>query len=353
MNIRSSTICALLFATAVLADAPQLEFKTLTYASSVDGTAPLFVDVCWLPDGRKKPLLVVMHGYGGSRKDVDADVKALAARGVVAIAPDMRGRGDSAGKWDSGGLDVHDITGAVLAVVDELPGEVDARNLNIVGYSGGGGNAISCAVRFPDLFRNCISFFGIADYAGWHASKGRPDCNRGMEKALGGPPDKLPDVYLARNAIPAASNALLGKLHFFWDAEETQCPPGMIERFIERYRTASGKNIAVHVSRPGDTARWIHGYRTSIPDLSKADDLFLPDVLVTEPASPRLPPKGRLVVPGYLVTRHFQVWLADGQRGQATIDYDLTGKKPVVTIFEKPANIPVRVVLESPLGRLP
>ena len=327
--------------------------QELVYASSYDRTQPLLADVALVPDGRAKPLLVAMHGYGGGREAVMQDIQELAQRGVVALAPDMRGRGGSAGRWDSGGLDVHDILDAVLAALARHPDEIDARNLSIVGYSGGGGNAIACMVRFPDLFRTYVSFFGISDYGGWHRSGGRPDCNMWMEAALGGTPDEVPELYAARNAIRAAANARCGKLHFFWDEEEMMCPPEMIEAFLDVHRQAGLGNAAVHISRRGDGHRWSHNYRSGNPDLSAADDLYLGDVFSPETRSPRLPPRGRLVVPGYLVTRQFQVWIEDGQRGQVTVEYDLTGAAPAVCVVDDPRGYDVRILLGSPLSKLP
>lgn len=330
----------------------ELTSETLPYASSVDGTQSLLADVVFGANGRPKPLLLVMHGYRGSRADVAQDLRELSARGVVAMAPDLRGLGGSAGKWDSGGLDVHDILDAVLAALRRYPGEIDPCNLNLVGYSGGGGNAIACMVRFPDLFQNTISFFGISDYGGWYRSGGRPDCNQVMEAALGGTPDTLPEAFAARNAIPAAANARCGRLHFFWDHEETMCPPAMIEAFLAERARAGAEWPAprVHVSKPGDARRWIHGYRSGNPDLGAADELFLPDVLAPKPHSPRLPPVGRLVVPGYLVTRRFQVWLGDGQRGRAVVEYDCRGPATKVTVVENPGGFPVHVEPSSPLA---
>jgi pimeloyl-ACP methyl ester carboxylesterase len=329
--------------------------QTIKYNSSADGTGPLLADVAMLPDGKPKPLLVVMHGYNGSKADVAQDLRELSARGVVAVAPDMRGRGGSRGKWDSGGLDVHDILDSVLETVRRYPKEIDARNLNVVGYSGGGGNAIACAVRFPDVFRTCVSFFGISDYAWWHRSKARPDCNEAMEHALGGTPDAVPEVYEARNATAAAGNAL-ARLHFFWDARETNCPPQMIRDFLEAYRKSGRSDACDHESKPGDARRWQHGYRSGNRDLSAADEIFLKDVLVPDAAPPKLPRTGKLVVNGYLVTRHFSVWIGDSRKGpvkgRVTVEYDLTGARPVVKVVENPRKYKVSIE-DSPLAALP
>jgi pimeloyl-ACP methyl ester carboxylesterase len=294
-----------------------------------------------------------MHGYSGDRTAVALDLTELAPKGVFAIAPDMRGRGGSAGRWDSGGLDVHDIADAVLEAVRRWPREIDASSLHVMGYSGGGGNAIACMVRLPDLFRTYTSFFGISDYGGWHRSRGRPDCNVRMEEALGGGPDALPDVYLARNAIPAAANARCGKLHFFWDVQEAGCPPDMVQAFVDAHRSAGLRGARVHVSRPGDRVRWIHGYRRDSPGLRSADAVVLRDVLRARGRSSRLPKRGRLVVPGYVVTRWFQVWVEDGQRGQVTVEYDCRTAIPVVRVVDNPGGYTVRIVPTSPFAALP
>lgn len=335
------------------AAAVEVPVETLRYASSADQIQPLQVDVALVADGRPKPVLVVMHGYGGNRGNMTADLKAHAARGIVALAPDMRGAGGSAGRFDSGGLEIHDILDAVLEVLKKYPQETDPKNLNIVGYSGGGGNTIACMVRFPDLFHSYTSFFGISDYAAWHRSGGRKDCNSKMEAALGGPPDAKPEVYLARNFIPAAGNARCGSLHFCWDDQEKQCPPKMIEDFVAAYRQAGGTRAAVHVSKAGDKARWTHGYR---PAGEAADALFLPDVLAPKPKAPALPPTGRLVVPGFLVTRHFAVWIGDAKKGdvkgQVTVEYDVRGAQPVVKVIENAKQYAVTIEA-SPLAALP
>ncbi|MCZ7647037.1 MAG: prolyl oligopeptidase family serine peptidase [Planctomycetota bacterium] len=346
-------LCAALwFANAAQAGTPEVHRETLKYKSSVDGIEPLQADLALVLDGKPKPLLVVMHGYGGNRKNMAADLNAHAPRGLVAVAPDMRGAGGSAGKFDSGGLEIHDILDAVLETLKKYPTEIDPRNLNIVGYSGGGGNAIACMVRFPDLFQSCTSFFGISDYAAWNRSGGRKDCNASMERALGGGPDQQPEIYLARNFIPAAGNARAGSLHFAWDSQEAQCPPKMIEDFIAACKQAGVNRLQAHVSKPGDKARWVHGYR---PAGEAADALFLPDVLAPKPASPALPPSGRLVVPGFLVTRAFAVWIGDAKkgdvRGQVTIEYDLR-KQPMVKVVENAKNYPVGIEA-SPLALLP
>lgn len=112
---------------------PQLTFKTITYSSFHDKTGPIYADVAFPTNKSALPLLVVMHGYSGNRSAVGPDIRELATKGVFAVAPDMRGCGNSSGKWDSGGLDVHDILDCVLVSIQSFPTNIDSKNLNIVG----------------------------------------------------------------------------------------------------------------------------------------------------------------------------------------------------------------------------
>jgi pimeloyl-ACP methyl ester carboxylesterase len=321
----------------------QTRFERLTYRSSVDDTSPLHADVAFQPGTGRKPVLLVMHGYTGTRKHVTADLKQLAPKGLFVVAPDMRGCGDSAGKWDSGGLDVHDILDAARAALERWPEETDSARVSVLGYSGGGGNAMSCAVRFPDFFSACVSFFGISDYAEWHRSRSRADMMRRLEGALGGSPEVVPDQYTARNANAAAGNVLVGRMHLFWDVEERNCPPKMVEEFVRNHHLAGGRRVEAHISRPGDPARWRHGYRSGIDDLAKADDVFLPSVTRVVEGGVELPKKGRLVVPGYLVTRRFSVWVEDGTRGAVTVEYDQSGNAVRVDVVENRGDWKVRI----------
>jgi len=325
--------------------------EKLVYASSVDAVSPLYADMAWIADGRRKPLLAVMHGFGGGRDSVSQDIQELASVGMFCVAPDMRGRGDSSGEWDAGGLDVHDIVDSLLAAIRKQPDEIDRTNINIVGYSGGGGNCYLAATRFPDLFHVAAPFFGISDYGLWYETMGRPDCNETMRKVLGGSPSEKPAVYAARNACLAAGNARATRWHIFWDEKEEGCPPVLNEKFIEAHRAAGLRNATPHRSRVNDKTRWIHGYRSHEPQLGRADRIFCREILSKAPDL-SLPVSGELTVCGYLVTRHFQVFVEDGRRGVVKIRYHLKAPKPEIMIVDNPENLRMTVSDKSPLADL-
>lgn len=309
-----------------------LQQVTIRYASSIDGLAPLLADVIFCNDGAAKPLTAVLHGFHCTRGHVTADCIALARRGLFCVTPDMRGHGDSAGSHDCGGLQIYDIVDALAEAARQFPRDCDAGHVNAVGYSGGGGNVLSLATKFPQLLQAGASFFGISDYDLWYRTQGRVDCNRTMERALGGKPEDVPGRYAARSSLRAIGNNPHTRLHLFWDAEETACPPVLNQWLAESAARLGHTNIITHASGPGDAARWIHGYRTGVPQLEAADEIFAPDFLASRGPWP-MPVRGTLDVAGYVVTSRFSAWLGDGLSGLARIHYDLSGPSPRVSLL--------------------
>lgn len=317
--------------------------STLTYASRIDGLGPLHADVVFRADGRPKPLTAVLHGFHCTRGHVAADCEALARLGLFCVAPDMRGHGDSAGTHDCGALQICDLVDALREAAAAFPAECDRARINAVGYSGGGGNVYALVTKFPELLQAGASFFGISDYALWHETRGRPDCNATMERAIGGTPAEVPARYAARSALRAVGNNPHTRLHVFWDEAETACPPVLNERFLEAAQRLGYGNGVAHCSRAGDAARWHHGYRRNVADLYAGDALFTPDFLA--PPQPwRLPLRGELDVCGYVVTARFAVWIGDGTAGHVRIRYDASGHAPSVEILEGEAPAALRVL---------
>lgn len=322
----------------------QITHTTMSYASRLDGLAPLYADAIFVPDGRPKPLVAVLHGFHCTRQHVTADCMALAERGLFCVAPDMRGHGDSAGRHDCGGLQICDIVDALCEAALAFPSEIDRRNVNAVGYSGGGGNVLSLCTKFPELLHGGASFFGMSDYALWHQTRGREDCNKTMEAALGGSPEEVPERYAARSSLRAVQNNPHTRLRLFWDTEEKDCPPILNERFLEEAQRLGYTNVHAEISRPGDPYRWHHGYRTTFPELAAGDPIFSADFL--QPPMPYvLPEQGELMVCGYVVTTRFAVWLGtDGLSGWARVRYDLGDSEPGVDVLEASSDAALRVI---------
>ncbi len=299
-----------------------IERRVIEFSSTVDGTGPLYAEAVWDNSLKNLPVVAVMCGYHGTRENVASTVRRLAEKKLCAVGIDMRGRGRSAGTPDSGAVEIHDIIDGLTAVCGQLASWVDPERWNIVGYSGGGGNVFSAITKFPDRFQVAAAFFGISDYEYWHRSEGRADCNRTMEKWIGGTPDQVPEKYKARNSAFAAGNCLKTEVHIFWDEQEADCPGRMNEIFAENATQAGHQHVICHKSKVTDKHRWYHGYEDDHADLIAAQDLFVPRMLERN-VDLSLPPTGRLKVAGYVETRNFKFWLGNGKAGAAEITYNL------------------------------
>jgi pimeloyl-ACP methyl ester carboxylesterase len=316
------------------------------YSSTADGTGPLYATAVFVPDGIRKPVLAVLHGFGDVTNDTSYSANALmpdlqpyAQLGLFCIAPDMRGHGKSAGKHDASGLDVHDILDGIQAAIAQHPTEADARNINFVGGSGGGGNCFAAFVRFPDTFHVMAEFYGISDYGEW--ARLTPHRVQ-MALALGGTPKEKPLDYAARNFIQAAGNNRKTRLHMYWDESETVCPAVLDDRFLEAYLFAGGTNAVAHISRDGDPVRFWHGPLSPRLYGGHADQL-VPE-MKTPVSDLSLPRRGTLTVCGYLVCRQFKVYVEDGTRGVVKIAYDVSRRKPKVVVTDNPDHLKVTIL---------
>jgi len=302
---------------------PGLVEKPLVYRSSVSHLDPLKAWMAYRPDGRSKPVVVAMHGYGdpvlrhGGRRMLGT-TRSYAERGLFALAVDLRGREESAGQRDDGGLEVMDIYDAVQAAVAQYPAEADGACVNLIGWSGGGGNTFSAVTRMPDLFSNAAAFYGITDYGYWADTsfKGL------IQPNVGGETRQVPDRYLARNSLLGVGNNAYTRFQFFWDEKERICPSWMDTEFRRIAGALGYGNITAHESRATDRFRWLHEGMDR-GSAVESERLTLPLMLEGNNPSPALRPEGRLMVLGYLMTRRFQILVGQGNDAVAEVAYQL------------------------------
>ncbi len=208
--------------------AQPLEVQRFSYNSSItdDGDGPISLNAAvvypsTLATGSAAPVAVVMHGYSPASGNINQYLtvaNSLARKGFVAIVVAMRGRDGSEGKRDSGGLEIYDIFDGVEHIKADpfFADKIDATNLHISGYSGGGGNVMSSLTKFPDYFNLGAAFFGMSDYGydlqnGWYnngANYGNPRTPI-LDTDVGNPNLGSPEVldrYLARASNQASKN---------------------------------------------------------------------------------------------------------------------------------------------------
>jgi polyhydroxybutyrate depolymerase len=124
-----------------------------------------------VPDGEVTglPLIVVLHGFGGSgaqAREVSGVEAAAQARGLRAVFAFPDGTGDDGfpRSWNAGGccpfanLDDVDDVGYLAALIADLTRDraLDARRVLVAGHSNGGMMAYRLACERPDLVRAVV-----------------------------------------------------------------------------------------------------------------------------------------------------------------------------------------------------
>ncbi|HEX6245034.1 MAG TPA: alpha/beta hydrolase, partial [Polyangiales bacterium] len=94
------------------------------------------------------PLVLLCHGWPELGRSWRHQLRALAAAGFHAVAPDMRGYGRTDAPNDVAAYSIHHLVGDMVALVSAL----GAPAAYIVGHDWGATVAWSAALMRPDLF---------------------------------------------------------------------------------------------------------------------------------------------------------------------------------------------------------
>lgn len=282
------------------------------------------------------PVVLLMHGWSGDATSFgNAALRRIAGYGVFAAAVGLRGRNSADGSRDASAREIYDIYDALTTIRTNFASAVSADKAALVGYSGGGGNALAAACKFPDTWSVVASHFGMSDYGrdatdGWYYNNGG---GYGSEvvTAVGGTPVAVPDNYYARDATAAITNYSGGHLYLFHDAADTSVPIVHSRRIQTALAAAGYTNYTANFTTATDALRWYHGYpsTTDQPNLIQTERLWMPAVRA-QPAW-TIAAAGTVTVIGYLVTKRFSVWLGDGTAEAATVVYDTTADRYTVT----------------------
>lgn len=297
--------------------------SVLTYTSTIDpALTTLTADVCYdngcaanaVSNGNKLPILVLMHGYSQNRTYISQAFKRRAAdAGFLVVAPNMRGRGGDPGSADDA-RDRYDIWDAIISAESLYPTVGDINRKYIMGYSGGGGDTIAMATKFPGQFIVQTAFFGWGDVG----------YNPNPDKSYWGSKDNRQEVinrvgprinlesYRARSSIGNIAQAVsqsTGQLYLFWDSED---PVGRAMRDVRDALIAGGApktRWLANESTPQDAIRWLHNYPDNVPNLILAEQ---PLYRMRELSAPEVQHTGVYDVAGYLVHgAGFEIWTAD------------------------------------------
>jgi pimeloyl-ACP methyl ester carboxylesterase len=333
-------LMVLLLSLALFISAPVFRFSHVDF---VYGEAHLRASATFQPAVANQPILVFMHTLDTSASDFTRSIRErFAEYGVFALFVEMRGRGGSGGTPDASGLEIQDIVEAVEYVKHFYPHHIDPSQLHIAGYSGGGGNALAAAARFPDYFNSVTSFFGISDYGhdpetGWYQSSADEIQRAFLEAWIGGSPDTVPDRYHARYSLGALTN-YQGRLWMFHDRGDTNVPAAQSLLVTEVLSRADLSNVTLNLTSNGDRVRWLHEYPHDGSPLIEAEALFMPPIVAREYPNLTIPQRGVFKIAGYLVTKRFEIWLGDGTDEFGEVHYDWVARTFGITAETAPSS---------------
>ncbi len=179
----------------------------LVHYKSFDGkiiSAFLWMPFNLKPDG-SNPAVVLPHGgpTGQTTDYFNSTAAALASRGYVCIAPNVRGSTgygmdfQKGNYQDLGGGDLQDEVYATRLLVDT--GYVDAKKIGITGGSYGGFMTLMAIGKTPDVWAAAVEEYGIID---WYTMLQHEDpFLQQYERTLMGDPEKDRAIYEADSPI--------------------------------------------------------------------------------------------------------------------------------------------------------
>lgn len=311
---------------------------SFTYTSSIDSSITnLAADYMYDTGFTARPIIVLMHGYAENIAHILTGTRQrFASRGFFVLIVGMRGRNSASGSRDASGREVMDIIDAVEYVKNNatLSAQIDSSRVVIAGYSGGGGNAIACLAKAPDYWNYAVSHFGPSDY-GWRNDTGWYYTNAGFQASLttdvGATPTAQPGWWRSRNhadalgyqlALAPKGNKILSLYH---DASDGSVGVAHSDRISTVLSNSSlSELLDYHRSTASDSTRYLHGYpEDSSGVLSAESDWWITAI---NSRQWKVPVSGTILVPGWIQTKRFSIWLGLTS-GNANPKIDSSGGK--------------------------
>lgn len=138
---------------------------------------------------RPAPILAATHGWHDSMPPFEP-LDTPPDDAYVRVHVDMRGRAFSTGSPDCNTWELFDIIDAVEFVRRRYAGFVVRDAAHFESSSGGGGNALALAGKFPDFFTTITALCPIADYSVWYENDRTGEFRDEMDAWIGSPPSR-------------------------------------------------------------------------------------------------------------------------------------------------------------------
>ena len=306
---------------------PYLDLRLVTSTVTPDVTFAILVHKPKSP----APVKLGTHGWHMSISDFAPE--ETPSSDYLTVDVDMRGRAFSTGSPDCNGWELYDVYDAYRFVLKEYAAHI-AKNSPVYfeSGSGGGGNALAIAGKFPDLFSAVIALCPISDYEAWYRFDEMGEFRDEMDVWIGKSPDEDEEAYRARSGLTLLPN-LMTHLLICHGNTDLRVPYPPVRHYARRAKEM-GKDVSLLT---------LHGVGTR-DHFGRATERQMALMnakckrnLKEHTEIPRLPERGELLVAGFLVTRHFQVF-TDLDR-VVKIRYDLAAR----TVTPIDTHAPIRV----------
>ena len=278
-----------------------------------------FAVVVYKPE-KPSPVMLLSHGWHQSVMPPSGKSKNPCP-GFLTVQVDMRGRKFSTGKPDCNGLELYDFYDTWLYLTGHYKAYIsDPSQVYYTGGSGGGGNGFSIVGKFPDLFCSVFISCGISDYAEWFRNDKTGEFRDEMLDWIGCTPEQNMEAYRSRSGITTVTN-MLTPTYIVHGATDLRVPVIHSRNFVNKAKEY-GKSIQyLELEDVGTRDHW--GKIT--PEQEKQREEFGRQARKYHPAPP-LPSSGKLIVAGYVVTKHFAVFM-DSIDDVGKINYNLKRHK--------------------------
>ncbi|MDD4125798.1 MAG: prolyl oligopeptidase family serine peptidase [Eubacteriales bacterium] len=239
----------------------------------------------------------------------------------LALEIDMRGRAFSEGSPDCNGYELIDVIDAIeYAKIYYKDLILDSDVIFFESGSGGGGNALAIAGKFPDYFAAINALYPISDYAEWYAGDEKGEFRNELDVWIGYPPGRNPEGYRSRSGVSLLSN-LRSPIFIAHGANDLRVPVQMSRRYKMQAEKLDKGHLVDYYEMAGVGNE---DHLGNITEAQKRELEIKKNRNLTCRRMPvEIPDKGEMVIGGYLVTKKFKIFLY-GLDEFARLEYDLS-----------------------------
>lgn len=301
--------------------------NSFTYSSSIDSITNLYATYSYGLGVTNQPIVIIMHGWNESATDYVSVINNIVSNKCFCCAVGLRSKNGASGTKDASGREIMDIYDAIQYIISNFPTIVNPNKINIVGFSGGGGNVYGSITKFPNLFNNAISYFGMSDYGydptyGWRYTNAA-GYQVSIDAAVGGSPATHLNNFNSRYAVGAINN-FKGKLRIYHDDQDSAVSVEQSRQVYSNFTAQS--RLVYNESGVGDPIRYLHGLGTDV--MNSLND-FKNDILIKN--KPSIGNSGILRINGYCITDRFDIRLGNLDNHVSNLTYNLSSKTFTMT----------------------